>query len=135
MRKYARFLIVAGLFQGCLFASESDQVDPMRPEAQVQIEIINPIYRNPINKDNCDVWVEMRYEKTFHISDTSVKVLDSKPPGEYDDVALEVLLSFLSDGQHSPINSTVGVKHNDDGSTEQFFTFFKGCDRRVVTRE
>ena len=126
---------MAGLFQGCVIASESGQVDPMGPEPQVQVEITRPIYVDPVNKENCDVWVKMRFKKTLHISDTKLKILDSKPPGEYDDVALVALLSYVSDGHHSPINSRVFVRHREDGSKEQFFTFFKGCNRRVVTRE
>ena len=135
MKVPTKTLMVVGLIQGLVIECAADQISPADVEPEIQVEIIKPIYRNPNTKDNCDVWVQMSYENPQNIADNELVIIDSKPPGEFDDEAIKALLSYLSYEQRPHLNSMLFVKNNKDGSREHTFTYFKGCNKKGAARE
>jgi len=135
MKLFAKSLLMIGVIQSYVGAVEGDQAEPGGVDSNVQVEVTKPMYVQPAKKERCDVWVQMSYENAKYITDTKLKILDSKPPGIYDDEALEALLSFVSDGHHSSLNSRMFVRQKKDGRREHIFTYFKGCKNWDASRE
>jgi hypothetical protein len=87
-----------------------------------------PIYVKPQSRENCEGWVEIAFENDQDIVSGKLDILDSKPPGKYDEEAMELLLETMSLETYSPLNSSMVTTYFSDGRQKSVFTYFVGCD-------
>lgn len=87
-----------------------------------------PIYVKPQSRETCEGWVQLGFENNQDIVNGKLKVLDSKPPGKYDEEAAELLFEVASLQKFSGFNYSMETTYFKDGRQENTFTYFLGCD-------
>lgn len=109
------------------------QISPPFPKRTVGDLPVTKVY--PATRENCEGWVRLGFEDKQDIYKGELEVLDSKPPGKYDEEAINSLLKFLSTqvsamtpAPLSKLKTTV----DESGQTKSIYTYKTGCDNREI---
>ena len=109
------------------------KIPPPFPERIMGDLPITKVY--PATRENCEGWVRLGFADKQDIYKGELEVLDSKPPGKYDEEAINSLLKFLStqvpamtSAPLSKLKTTVG----ESGQTKHIYTYKTGCNNWEV---
>lgn len=87
-----------------------------------------PFNGNSQSRESCEGWVQIGFENEQDIVNGKLEVLDSKPPGKYNEEATELLIEVVSLQKVSDFNSRIETTYFKDGRQKNTFTYFVGCD-------
>jgi len=79
-------------------------------------------------RENCEGWVQVAFKNKQDLVNGKLEILDSKPPGKYDEEAAELLFEVASLQKFSGFNYRVETTYFNDGRQENTFTYFVGCN-------
>ena len=85
----------------------------------------------PATRENCEGWVVLGFTHKQDIYKGELKVLDSNPPGKYDEQAINALLDLLSTQipmRYSKLKTTV----DDSGQKWNVYTYSIECNNWEV---
>ena len=115
--------LVVSVFAQCLLADvESANVPTLT------LDIPKPFYVNPYNDKNCNGVVRLQFVNREDLLENNFEVIESKPPGKFDQEALEALLSLHPEGSPRPQNSLL-VRYILGGKySHSRFKYFTDCN-------
>lgn len=79
-------------------------------------------------REKCEGWVQIHFENKQDLVNGTLEILDSKPPGKYDEEATELLFEIVTLQKVSPLNSMMVTTYFKDGRQENTFTYFVDCN-------